>query len=144
MAITIDWATRTINVPRADMALIQPAPEIRQLDLDVFRLLLKTLEASEEGMPFPDTHSHVGPLDLGDVTQARSVLLVNGYTVTFEDGLYRVMLINANSNVLAYSNVNSVSIASQNSMGLADLSGFTDSMEDVRQDVETWGVIASG
>lgn len=126
------------------MALIQPAPEIRQLDIDVFRLLLKTMEDSEDGMAWPDTHSHVPPLDLGGVTIARSVLIINGYTITFEDGLYRVNLVNANSNILDVVNVNSVSVASSNSTGLASLDDFINSMEDVRQDVETWGVIASG
>ena len=44
MAITIDWATKIINIPKTDMTLIQASPEIRELDVDWFRLQLKDIE----------------------------------------------------------------------------------------------------
>ena len=55
MAITVDWANLIIQVPRADMPIVQASPEIRGLDIDAFRLELKSIEASEEGIPFLDT-----------------------------------------------------------------------------------------
>lgn len=119
MAITIDWGTKVINVPKADTLLIQSSPtEIRQLDLDSFRLTLKNLEDSEDGMVFETTHNHVAPITVGGVTLARVVELINGYTVTFEDGQYAVNLVNANSNVGDNVNVNQVSVRSANSAGL--------------------------
>jgi len=119
MAITIDWGTRIISVPKADTLLVQSVPtEIRQLDLDAFRLELKSLEDDAAGMPFPVTHNHVSPITVGGVTLARVVEILNGYTVTFEDGQYAVNLVGANSNVGDVVNVNQVSIRSANSAGL--------------------------
>jgi hypothetical protein len=119
VAITIEWGTRIINVPKADLTLIQASPtEIRELDLDAFRLTLKGLEDDEEGMPHPDTHRHVTETTLGGVTYARVIEIINDYTVTFEDGQYAVNLVGANSNVGDVVNVNQVSVRSANSAGL--------------------------
>lgn len=118
MALSIDWPTKVINVPKADMLLIQSVPsEIRQLDIDAFRLELKSIEA-DEGMPFLDTHSHNTTVTVGGVTLARVVEIINGYTVTFEDGQYAVNLVGANSNIADVTNVNQVSVRSANSAGL--------------------------
>lgn len=123
MAITIDWPNGVISVPKADTTLIQSTPtEIRQLNLDTFRLALKNLEDSEEGMPWPKTHNHNTTVTVGGVTLARVVEMINGYTVTFEDGQYAVNLVGANSNVGDVINVNQVSVRSSNSAGLQDLS----------------------
>lgn len=123
MAITIDWGTKVINVPKADTLLLQSTPtEIRQLNLDTFRLRLKDLEDDEEGMTFPTTHNHNTTVNIGGVTLARVVEIINGYTVTFEDGQYAVNLVGANTNVQDVTNVNQVSIRPSNSAGLQDLS----------------------
>lgn len=119
MAITIDWGNRIIHVPKADMLLIQSTPtEIRELDINSFRLDLKDLEDSEEGMPFPDTHKHNTAVSLGGVTYARVIEIINDYTITFEDGQYAVNLVGANSNIADRVNVNQVSVRSANSAGL--------------------------
>lgn len=114
----IDWANRIINVSRTGLTLVQASPEIRLLDLDLFRLELKALEASEEGVSFLDTHEHVAPFDVGSVTLARAVKIINGYTCTFEDGQYAVNFDGANTNLAEVSNVNQVSIRPNNSAGL--------------------------
>lgn len=125
--ITVNWATKVISVPKADMTLIQSSPEIRELDLNTFRLTLKDREDDEAGIPFLTTHSHVAPVTVGGVTLARIVELINGYTVTFEDGQYAVNLVGANSNVSEKTNVNQVSIRSANSAGLVQVdTGGTD------------------
>jgi len=119
MAIAVNWATKVIYVPKVDTVLIQASPiEIRELDLNTFRLALKNLEDDEEGMPFLDTHQHAAPVTVGGVELARVVEIINGYTITFEDGQYAVNLIGANSNVGDNVNVNQVSIRSGNSAGL--------------------------
>ena len=123
MAISIDWPTGVITVPKADMTLIQSAPtEIRQLNLDTFRLTLRDLEDDPSGMPWLKTHNHNTSVTVGGVTLARVIEIINGYTVTFENGQYAVNLVGANSNVGDVVNVNQVSVRSANSAGLQDLS----------------------
>ncbi len=122
--ISVDWRNKIIHIPRNDLILIQSSPtEIRELDLNTFRLTLKDLEDDENGgIPFVDTHRHVEPISVGGVTLARVVEIINGYTVTFEDGQYAVNLKGANTNVADVTNVNQVSVRSSNSAGLQDLS----------------------
>lgn len=119
MAISITWATKEIFVPKNDMTLIQSSPtEIRGLDLNFFRLELSALIAAEEGIVFLPTHNHIAPINVGGVTLARVVEIINGYTVTFEDGQYAVELQGANTNLADRVNVNQVSVRSNNSAGL--------------------------
>lgn len=120
MATSIDWGTKIITVPRADMTLVQSMPtEIRELSLNNFRLDLKALEADKlEGSVFQRTHNHNTEVLLGGIVYARVIEMINGYTVTFEDGQYAVNLTGANSNVGDVVNVNQVSVRSQNSAGL--------------------------
>ena len=123
MAISIDFATKIISIPKADLTLIQAAPtEIRQLSIDAFRLELKSLEDGVQGMVFPDTHIHNPSINLGGVVIAKVIQMINGYTVTFEDAQYAVNLAGANSNIADVVNVNQVSVRSANSAGLQDLS----------------------
>lgn len=136
MTIYVDWDQRIIHIPKADTQVVQLLPtEIRQLDLDLFRLTLKDLEDDEQGMPFLDTHSHNLPVTVGGVTLARVVEIINGYTITFEDGQYAVNLVGANSNVADVTNVNQVSIRSANSAGLT----FSQQINDQSfQDAAIW------
>ena len=123
MATTIDFSTKIISVPRADMTLIQATPtEIRQLSIDQFRLDLKAILATIVGIPNPDTHIRNPSVTVGGVVLASVIEMVNGYTVTFEDGQYAVNLAGANSNIADVVNVNQVSVRSANSAGLQDLS----------------------
>jgi hypothetical protein len=123
MALSINWGTGVINVLRADMVLTQTVPtEIRKLDLNQFRLDLKGLEDDPDGMAFLRTHTHNTSITLGGVVYARAVEIINNYTVTFEDGQYAVNMVGANSNVADVVNVNQVSVRTNNSAGLQDLS----------------------
>lgn len=119
MAITINWATKVINVPKADLTLIQSNPtEIREMDVDWFRLQLKDIEDNVEGQPFTDTHRHNTEVTLGGLTLARVVEILAPYTITFEDGQYAVNLVGANNNVADRTNVNQVSVRTNNSAGM--------------------------
>jgi hypothetical protein len=118
MAISINPLTFVINVPKADLTLVQASPEIRELDLDTFRLNLKAYEAAEYGIYLYKTHNHNTQVTLGNLTFARVIEILPPYTVTFEDGQYAVNLVNANSNVSDRTNVNQVSVRSANSAGL--------------------------
>lgn len=119
MAISIDYITRVITVPRADLTLLQSSPsEIRELDLNAFHVNLRDWEDDVGGMAMPSTHQYVGSVTVGGVQLAPVLNLINGYTVTFEDGQYAVNLAGANSNVGDNVNVNQVSVRSANSAGL--------------------------
>jgi hypothetical protein len=119
MAITVNWTTRIIYVPKGDLTNISPG--IYRLNINDFRLALKDIEDGE-GMPFLDTHRHNTTVTIGSLTLARVVEIINGYTVTFEDGQYAVELVGANSNIDTVTNVNQVSIRPSNSAGLVQVS----------------------
>jgi len=134
MAISIDWPTGVITVSPADpeMTLVDVGPPaVYSLDVDAFRLTLKSLEDDAAGIIWPTTHNHNTAVGIGGVTLARVVELINGYTVTFDDsgGAYRVNLLGANNNILDVLNFNTVQVASANSAGLTD--------PDLRETIET-------
>jgi hypothetical protein len=118
MAISIDWVTGEITVPRADMPVIQVSPEIRALDTAQFWLDLKDLEATQEGMPWTDTQTNFPAYTISGFTYAQAFLVIAPYFVTFEDGLYGVALQGTNNNILDVATANQVRILSQNSGGL--------------------------
>ncbi len=116
MAITIDFATKIISVPQADLTMVS-ATEYT-LDTDAFHITLRDLEATEAGGPNPTTHTHNTEVTLGGLTFARLIEIIGGYTITFENGSYAVTLLGSNNNILDVANLNSVSIRPTNSAGL--------------------------
>lgn len=114
--ITIDWVTRIITVPRIAMTLVSPG--VYTLDLTAFHSALRVLEDTQEGMTYPKTHNHNTEVVLSGVTYARVIEIINGYTVTFENLLYKVNASGANSNLADVTNLNLVSLATANSGGL--------------------------
>ncbi|MEK9737418.1 MAG: hypothetical protein VW239_08865 [Candidatus Nanopelagicales bacterium] len=121
MAISINWGTRVIYVPQADLTPL--GGSTYELDVDAFRLALKDLEDDEEGIPFPATHNHVAPISVGGISLARVVEIINDYTVEFEDGQYGVNVVGANSNIADVLVRNQVSVGTANSGGLIVSSG---------------------
>jgi len=117
--IYIDWDNRIIYIPRFFLIEITPNTSY-VLDTSDFRLALKELEASEQGMIFPNTHNHNTEATLGGVTYARLIEIINDYTITFEEfeTPYRVFLTGSNNNILDVTNLGTVSIAPNNSAGL--------------------------
>ncbi len=125
MAISINWQTQVIFVPQADLTLV--GGTLYELDTDAFRLALKDLEDGEEGQPFPDTHRHNTEVSVAGTTFARSIEIINGYSVEFEDGQYTVRLVGSNNNLFDVENgilaQNQVQIIAGNSAGLIVGSG---------------------
>jgi len=105
------------------MPIVQSSPEIRELNVDTFRLALKDLEAGVAGIPWPDTHNHVTETVLSGTTYARIVSILAPYTVEFEDGQYGVRTTGANHNILDVKIANQVSLLTQNSAGMIVTSG---------------------
>lgn len=124
MAITIDWNSKVINVPKTFLSLVTAGPPpVYELDINEFRQALNDLQDSEEGMVYPTTHNHTPETSLSGTVFSRVVEIVNGYTITFEDGQYAVNLVGANSNISDVTNVNQVSIRAFNTAGLVTGSG---------------------
>jgi hypothetical protein len=121
MAISIDWLSRVIFVPQADLTPLGGG--VYELDVNAFRLSLKSIEASEIGMPFPETHRHNTQVSLAGATYARTMEIINGYTVEFEDGQYTVVCSGANHNIGDVKVVNSVSLIIGNAAGLIVVAG---------------------
>lgn len=119
MAISINWLTKVISVPQADLTLVSGT--LYELDVNAFRLDLKDIEDSDEGMAFPATHQHNTTVVLSGVSYARTFEIINGYTVTFEDtgSPYTVSCTGANHNLADVTNFTSeVSLIVGNSAGL--------------------------
>ena len=121
LEVSIDWGTGVINVAQSGLTLVQSTPfQIREMNINEFRLVLKDLEDDPTGMPYLKTHSHNTEVNLGGVVYARVVEILDPYSITFEDAHYAVNLYGANSNVGDKVNVNSVSVRSANSAGLTN------------------------
>lgn len=121
--VTIDWGnTYKIQVPQSYLTLISGT--LYELDTDTFRLDLKALEASEDGMPFPKTHDHNTEYTVAGVTYARSIEILAPYSVEFEDGAYSVRLTGSNNNIFDIQNgilvQNQVQVIPTNSAGLVN------------------------
>jgi len=122
VAISIDWGTSVITVPKADTTLVSAGPpETRKYDVNTFRLALKDLEDDPAGMPYLKTHTHNTEATLSGIVFARVVEIIAPYTVTFEDGQYTVRLFGCNHNVLDVTNPNMVNVTTQNSAGLVTI-----------------------
>jgi len=83
MAISIDWSTKIVYVPQAD--LVHLGGVVYQLNVEWFRNALKDIEDSEEGVVQPVTHRRNAPVQLSGVVYAQTFELINGYTVSFEN-----------------------------------------------------------
>ena len=121
MAISINWLTKVISVPRAYLTFVSGI--VYELDVEQFRLDLKALEAAEQGIVFLDTHSRNAPSTLSGVTYAQTFEIINNYTVTFEDfGVhYTVKFAGANHNIADVVNYDRVNLIIGNSAGLIEV-----------------------
>lgn len=121
MAISINWQTKVITVPQSFLTYVSGVSYT--LDTNTFRLALKDIEGSEDGIVNLPTHRHNTQVVLGGVTYAQFIEIINGYTVTFEETgtPYKVSLIGSNNNILDVTNLGTVQIASSNSAGLVNL-----------------------
>lgn len=126
-AVAIDWSTKIITIPTIAMTLIQSVPTIIfELSLPEFHIALRELTASEDGIVFPPALDYSKASNVGGVSLAPVLILINGYTVTFENSQYAVNLAFANSNVGDNINVNLVSVRSANSAGLVQAAEITE------------------
>ena len=140
--ITVNPGTKVIYVPQSYLTSVGGG--VYELDVNQFRLDLKDWEDSEEGIVMPATHNHNTTVTLSGVVYARTLEIINGYTVEFEDGNYTVKCVGANHNLGDVKVVNSVSLLIGNSAGLvvtssSEADGFTVSDRALLQKVLTLG-----
>lgn len=114
----INWATKVITVYRTDSFMSLAAASLYDMDTNAFRLALGAALAAQDGVPFPDILHHNSEVTLGGVTYAQTIEVINGYTITFDNGSYSVNLVGSNNNIADVTNVNSVSVRTNNSGGL--------------------------
>jgi hypothetical protein len=117
MAISPNWPTRNIFVPKTDTTLVGTDPvtgrQIRSFDTVQFHKDLRAEEESSDGRG-----AHLRTHNYGETQFAPDITMVNNFTVEFEDGTYRVVLVGSNNNIHTVSVVNSVSVEPGNSAGL--------------------------
>jgi hypothetical protein len=123
MAISINHATKVITIPKTDTVFIETNAttgyEIRSYDEYAFMRELADYLDSEAGVALPSAFVHATLVVISGVTYARALSIVNGYTITFENGTYQVKLIGGtNNNILDALNPNNVSVIPANSAGL--------------------------
>jgi hypothetical protein len=118
VAISIDWGTKVITVPQADLTFISGV--IYELDVDWLRLQVAALLDDEEGQPFPDAFRHNTEVVISGVTYTRFVEFINGYTVTIDPaGAYIVTCTGANHNIAdIYNNTGGPTLLVNNAAGL--------------------------
>ena len=115
--ISVNWTTQVIFIPQSYLTPLGGI--LYELDVDQFRLDLKDLEDDpDEGLIYPDTHQHNTEVSLGGVNFARQVQIINGYTVEFETGSYKVTLTGANNNIADVVVVTGFVLQVNNSAGL--------------------------
>jgi hypothetical protein len=122
VAISVDPATKVISIPKADLTLI--SGNLYELDVAAFKVELGSLLDNEGYIWMEDAFEHNTEFEVAGTTFARTVQLINGYSVTFEDGNYAVRLAGANNNLFDMENdilnMNNVQVIAQNSAGLVN------------------------
>jgi hypothetical protein len=125
MAYSVNWATKIVTVPKSDMT--QLSASIYSLDVLNFWAKIHLIQSGEDGLPHLDIMRSNAPVTLGGVTYARSVEVINGYKIEFENGPYQINLTGANNNLLDARVQNNVSINASNSAGMVVASGDSSS-----------------
>lgn len=120
MAYAYNYATLTITVPQADLTPVSGT--LFDLDTKVFKETVADEQDSARGMPYIVAIRHNTEVTVAGTTFARTIELINGWSLTFEDGTYTVRLVGSNNNLFDVANgilnQNQVQIISQNSAGL--------------------------
>jgi len=97
MALSLDPATKVITIPQADLNLI--SGDLYELDTDQFRKDVMDLLASENYIWMEDAYTHNTEVTVAGETYARTIEFINGYSITFENNTYSVILRGSNNNI---------------------------------------------
>lgn len=95
--ITVNYLTKIIFIPQTFLTFVTGT--IFDLSILDLWLALADIQDDEEGMPFDTMYIRVADIDVVGLTIPGSLLLINGYSIEFEDGQYTVRLFGANTNI---------------------------------------------
>lgn len=143
--ITIDFGnTNIISIPQSEVTFVSGT--FYTHDTEAFRDALKTLEASEEGIVFPDTHRRNAPVTISGTTLAQSIEIIAPYSVEYEDGAYTVQLEGSNNNIWSVGDgilvQNQVQVVPTNSSGLIEVN-TTGTVAPTQQEIRDAMVLAT-
>lgn len=120
MALTINYDTKVIEVPQADLTLVSGT--LYELDTNQFRKDVMAILDDETHIWMDNAFIHNTEVTVAGTTFARTIEFINGYSVEFEDGAYSVRLAGSNNNIFDVENgilvQNTVQVIAQNSGGL--------------------------
>lgn len=99
MALTVDWQNLIIDVPQSDLTFVSGTTY--ECDTNVLRGQLNALAASELGVAFPVNNRHNTEVTVAGVTYARTIEIVNGWSLRFEDtgADYTIRFVGSNNNL---------------------------------------------
>lgn len=123
MTYSVNWNTKVVTIPKADTVFVSNPPDVRSLDVTTLWTNLIDIQDGEEGISYLDIVRNTPPLTVAGVTLARVIEIINGYTITFENGAWAVNIVGGNSNLADVVNKNSVSVNTGNSAGFIQGSG---------------------
>lgn len=122
MVISVDWLTKTFSVPQGDLTLVSGT--LYEMNTETqFRQAINAIMASEDGIVFQPPITHNTEVTVAGTTFARTIEVINGYSVTFTpDSQWTVRLAGSNNNIFDVQNgilnQNQVQVIAQNSAGL--------------------------
>lgn len=122
MAISIDFTTKIITIPQADLTLISGS--LYELKTETkFRADINALMDDETGIVFDDPILHNTEVSIVGTTYARFIEVINGYSITFENLLMTVRIAESNNNLFdveagILNDSGNVTVVGQNSAGL--------------------------
>jgi hypothetical protein len=121
VATSIAWASKVITVNQADLDFVSGT--FYTMDTNQFRKDLNALQASLEGIWADTTHLHNTEVTVAGTTFARTIEIINGYTVQFSpNSQWTVQLLGSNNNIFDVGNgilvQNQVQVLPTNSAGL--------------------------
>ena len=123
MSYTVNWTTKVISVPLADLTLISGVNY--ELDALDFWIEVRRLEASPaDGLWAEQALEYVNTQLLSGITYVAIVKLINGYTWDITSSNINVSIVGANNNLLDFYNpANGISVLANNSAGNQITSG---------------------
>lgn len=142
MAMTIDWPTKVIEVPRSDLTLVSGT--LYEMDTETyFRTELMALADDEVGMAFPTPYRHSTAVTVAGVTYSRVIEIINGYSVKFTpDSQWTVKLTGSNNNLFDVAGgvlvQNQVQVIPTNSAGLQTVtsgSGLSETQDNTLKQI---------
>lgn len=118
---SVNWVTKVITIPKSDLTL--DSGTLYRLDTRDFHEEIRRLEYElTEGLWAEQVLEHIPGVTISGVPYAPFNIIINGYSIEFENGLYTVIVEGSNNNIgdvaAGILVQNSVQVLTTNSAGL--------------------------